>query len=916
MFSELKQHTQFFNPSRLPAVLKGLASTPKAALLGNQEVQDYLRRAIAEVNSSGRPVARIGLPGATTSAQFAKHVGTLGLTDGAKLSMAILSAMSAEVPSLDSKKLAQLAQECLISRLGQERLWKAIADAAVANTKMGASMVVLLDSLRRAREMGHRPDEALRSLVDKIMFEEGGEEIMPRQLVKAIASICRLYLLGPNGQRQAIHVLMDRWLSKQKRNFEGVEHADVVSLAVSLCNVVEFIKVETSVFREQAAKWMRMDVDGASKLSNEDRVVLLWAIMRLTPTGLGLYPGLTEKVLASLRGTFALDGLSANRLDQVSSILIAARHAMGRPDDVLENAVASAISKHLESGNPSPRTLAQFVTLWNQVGPEFWSQNPSFVDAVMTRATVLVEQCGESRRTDLKPNDLQPALEVISSSSFADCTMFLPQFSRLLAAVDANTALRDSGLAEVLRKRLDIIRGSGTDASSQDAAAPGRVTAAPRNVIANEQTRPAPGTDLPPTEMARHLGRLCQAGASDGEILGYADVVRPIVDRIETRQLLSATEAILKVSRGLLVRLPGLVDVIERLGDQFGVHAQTLPTPQLVSAIGSFADARLPHHFLFERVASTLLERRSSVSLSYGQGVSTLEAFASVQLRLPELEQIYSRIRAPQELSRLPTMALLRFLYASARLDIIQDPQADVQEIVERVLAETTPSRPLPLESSVVLVQCLYLSSVVLPDRLLLHLFGWIAKTRIQELKPAQIAALKHYFLFLLCQTNTVNSGTLVWLPIEVQTFASNLLGHKSGPWAQSRSAVALQFRDEFTEHLQGRGEVDVEFGSAVSVDLLSGSIGWLLNGPEAFFRPYVRSPRMIPQVRQRGWLLDQCATCDSARNAILDFLPSASTWPRLQEIRRVSWREWERSTATERGTLARSANTFCVDPE
>lgn len=49
---------------------------------------------------------------------------------------------------------------------------------------------------------------------------------------------------------------------------------------------------------------------------------------------------------------------------------------------------------------------------------------------------------------------------------------------------------------------------------------------------------------------------------------------------------------------------------------------------------------------------------------------------------MPELAELYRHTRQPHELARLPTMALIRLLSASARLGLIEDPQTDVQDSV------------------------------------------------------------------------------------------------------------------------------------------------------------------------------------------------------------------------------------------
>merc|ERR1712048_571441 len=192
-----------------------------------------------------------------------------------------------------------------------------------------------------------------------------------------------------------------------------------------------------------------------------------------------------------------------------------------------------------------------------------------------------------------------------------------------------------------------------------------------------------------------------------------------------------------------------------------------------------------------------VVERNVEHGLSWGQMVGVLEAFASVRLKISELERLYSYLRRPQTLARLPTMALIRFLSAASRLELVDESLLDAREIVERVLAETTPQRPLPLESSVVLVQSLWLSGAILPDRQLRHLFAWVAGTRVQQLTPQQLTVLRQYALFLLAQPDIHVRGSLLRLPIEVQRFVSGILRHRAPPWTPPTSDTTRRFRGE-----------------------------------------------------------------------------------------------------------------------
>lgn len=55
-----------------------------------------------------------------------------------------------------------------------------------------------------------------------------------------------------------------------------------------------------------------------------------------------------------------------------------------------------------------------------------------------------------------------------------------------------------------------------------------------------------------------------------------------------------------------------------------------------------------------------------------------------MRIRIPELLEIYSRLRRQQELARLPTMGLVRFLSSATLLDLADEAGEDVREIISR----------------------------------------------------------------------------------------------------------------------------------------------------------------------------------------------------------------------------------------
>uniref|UniRef100_A0A7S1LF30 Uncharacterized protein n=1 Tax=Alexandrium catenella TaxID=2925 RepID=A0A7S1LF30_ALECA len=92
--------------------------------------------------------------------------------------------------------------------------------------------------------------------------------------------------------------------------------------------------------------------------------------------------------------------------------------------------------------------------------------------------------------------------------------------------------------------------------------------------------------------------------------------------------------------------------------------------------------------------------------------------------------------------------------------------------------------------------------------------------------------------------------------------------------------------------------------GPAGIVDLCLGDSGWLLDGPESFFRPFTAGLRRTPQEERRAWLLGRLLNDEGARSCVADFFPPAAAWPLLAGPRRLHWLEWGQTPAAARKDL------------
>ncbi|CAJ1335060.1 unnamed protein product, partial [Effrenium voratum] len=370
---------------------------------------------------------------------------------------------------------------------------------------------------------------------------------------------------------------------------------------------------------------------------------------------------------------------------------------------------------------------------------------------------------------------------------------------------------------------------------------------------------------------------------------------------------------VLRSGRKRLAREPLLLEVVERIGDQVALYAKDLSVLQLLSALDSFASLGLPYHLLFESVLVELLQRKQ---LSWQQAIAVMESFAAVRLRIPELSQIFGRLRRQQELARLPTMGMVRFLYAATRLDLTDQAGLDVREMISRILAETSPYRALPLEDTVAIIQSLLLSGTVPPDMQLRHLLSWTADMRPRQLSEESLTVLRHYSFFILAQADAKARGSLQRMPVEIQTQISELLCHRSPCWTNPITDLTRTMRSEVSELLESVPGVEhgVSLGPAGLAELEVDGTLWLLDGPEAFFRPFAEL-RYTPQERQRHWLLERLLSSDVARRSIADFYPPALDWPKKRGPMRLNWQQWSQAGPEARRRLLGLGEEHVVQP-
>ncbi|CAK9067866.1 unnamed protein product [Durusdinium trenchii] len=845
----MEKNAQIFHPKMLPKILV------PAAALSPSEQQDVrlvqlLQRAMKYLERDGPLVPVVGAKGACSIVKASRQLHT---PEARSFSLKWLGVMCAQAPSLDASLLAELAQELLRFKILDEEIWEALARTVCERCDgLGAAEVVpLLDAFKRSYTSS-KVDRAIVALCQRAT--DCCEEFSQRQCVVAVASLCRLSRAVPATLLdQVIHRLLETWLARVDAFSRQTNVNQVISLAISLT-----------------------------------------ALPTNSPVRLSEYQELVGTCLLRIQSDTNFEGWSLARQVQALEVLLASKHARvagSSADEVPSEALAKEIEARLvatmtqQLAEAPCRLVGKVLVIGEQGGQEFWPRCASLTEAVLRRAVDLAHDPA------VKPDELQPVLDTVASSALTR----IPAFRAGCEALRTAAAQRPDApsLASVLMLLQKATAPSEPQPEEEAEEVETKMGAASGGF---DEERP-----LSPLELAERLGRLGKAKkANPTELSMVADRFLATVESLSKDELLPALSNVLLAGRWRIQREALLLEVVERLGDQVAMRSPELTSLQLVSAVDVFADMGLPYHLVFEAALLELLQKKQP--LTWQQAIVVLEAFAAVQIRIPELARIYQRFQRQQELARLPTMGMVRFLAAATQLELTEN--RDVKEMTCRILAETSPERPLPVVDTVSLIESLWLSGSVLQDMQLRHLLSWVATLRPRELSEQNLTTLRNYILFILAQEDGSARLSLQRMPVEIQTRLSELLCHPSPCWTRTPSEETRLLRSEVSELLLEKAPSHVaalpavSLGPAGQADLEVNHVGWLLDGPEAFFRPFTPL-RYTPQEKQRAWLLETLLRRDDMRQAVVaDFFPKARQWPTLPRLQRLNWLEWGQASS------------------
>jgi len=275
---------------------------------------------------------------------------------------------------------------------------------------------------------------------------------------------------------------------------------------------------------------------------------------------------------------------------------------------------------------------------------------------------------------------------------------------------------------------------------------------------------------------------------------------------------------------------------------------------------------------------------------------------------------------------RLPAAGLARLLAAAARLALLEP--ADTQALLRRLMTVASPMRPPPLDTLATLCQGLYLVNWLPCGADLWQLTAWLAQAEGVTRTPPQAAALRHFALALLADRE--RRLDVECLPAESRRALAEALRPAPAAHRPPASDTTLKFRHEVAETLRRAGrayDLDLILGPGIGVELaLLGPDGalWLLDGPEAFHRPFADACegelRLVPAEQRRSELAARLlaeGAAEEMTEALARWGSAAAVAPRCfagastaalgsRRLARMHWLDWaEFSPAARLAALA-----------
>ncbi|CAJ1366020.1 unnamed protein product [Effrenium voratum] len=800
----LEANGHYFNAHRMAALLAEVLEEPRGKARGDPRLQAYLQKAITSCHlyENLRELTAKDIAAAITSCREIGHPAAEDLSD------VLVDTISEQLPRLSLVRVSFFITNFAKQQIEDTRFWKSAARAVADSSQPLTPQVVvsLLDAFRKSGLRSERLFQALGRRLYEVL-----DNLEPGHIPPIVATLCRVPMKEED-KEEVVRALLTRWLlmlRNEKEKFTGaITIQQILSLTVSLGLTPDL--VNTAVFTKDVSLYIG---NRFHLLRADEIIVFLWAFQRLViprSSTAFLSRGL-HQVHHLWKLLTASSELSLQRLIQLSDVLNSVRHEgkssppFWTPE--LEELQELAIEDLVESVQYCQSdSLAQILEIW--AGSEaFWQEHKEFGEAIAKRMEEL-----------LLEGDVKEIIPTMQAALAAPgLVKSLPE--RALQVLSAALLSRSSDEFERVRAVLsgsfwEVLcpPGAGRSSSSSDTAGSRpRESQGPSEFRALLDSWRYPRTEMDLAQFLRKATALC--GDAE-EALQALEAAAPFAEKLAA----SATAEVLQHLELLCQK----------------ILAEDLPASRLVSALQACAEAGLP----YAPLCSAALSFGESTTAS--QALGLLESCSKLRLAVPEL-RLWLIMLLQKGLDRqLSANGLARLLAAAGRLSLLEAEEA--AGVLHRLVTVASPIRPMQPDTMAALCVGLTLArwmpSTGHPD--FWQVSSWLSSVVNQPLRPAQTSALRNFVLGLMIRPE--GRAAVEGLRPDLQrgiAQAAQGLAHR-----RPVSDTTLKFRHEAAEVLRRAGQLyDLDISLGVGfVDLaVPGQDGalWLLDGPEAFCRPF-----------------------------------------------------------------------------
>lgn len=768
----------------------------------------YLQKAIASCHLYEN-LRMIPAKDIAAAVVYCREVGHAAAED---LSDVIVETVSSHMDRLDLRRVSFFITTFAKQQIKDTVFWKSAA-RRVVNSSEPLTPEVVVSVLDAFRKRGMKSETIFQALARRVM--EVLQSLEPNHIPPIVATLCRVPMKEED-REEVIRELLVKWLRMLEQEKEhptgAVTIQQILSLAVSLGLSPDI--VNTAVFTKEVFDFIG---NRFHLLRAEELIVFLWAIQRLVvpkSSTAHLARGLkqVQKLWSMLS---ASSELSLQRLIQLSEVLTCVKeeakgslpHWTGELEE-LQELVIQDLAESVQYCQSD--TLAQILEIWHG-SEDFWSQHTEFAEAIAKRIEELLLE-------------------------FTDTTEILQTFQAALSA---------PGLVKCLSERaIEVLNSALSSRGADDVERVQAVVAGtPWEVLCKGTPAVATASEAPPVEVAgtgtagTEFRSLLGSWRSPRTDLELADFLKKAVaSSREAAEALEAVEAAAPFAEKLAANATAeVLQYLELLCKKIALSANELETRELVAAMRACAEAGLPYAPLCSAALVSL-----GTNLTAAQSVEVLESCAALRLDIPQLQPWLGMLLEKGLDRQLSASGLARMLAAAGRLGVQAEQTA---RILHRIVTVTSPIRPMQAETLASLCLGLTLQRWMPSENQsdFWQVTSWLATLDQATVRPSHGFSMRNFALGLLIEPE--GRAAIDGLNPDLQKAMARLI-RGTATHRRPVSDTTLKFRHEAAEVLRRAGrpyDLDISLGVGF-VDLaLPGPDGvfWLLDGPEAFRRPF-----------------------------------------------------------------------------